>query len=69
MASHSDSEASTSSAGSAAPAPLFTEQQLLDINAELAGQSPQAILAWAIDTLPAGALWQTTAFGLCVPSG
>lgn len=64
MASQSDSEASTS----AAPAPLFSEQELLDINAKLAGQSPQDILTWAIDTLPEGALWQTTAFGLCVAS-
>lgn len=46
--------------------PLFTEQELLDINAKLAGKSPQEILEWAIDTIPQGQLWQTTAFGLCV---
>lgn len=47
--------------------PLFTEQELLDINAKLAGKSPQEILEWAIDTIPQGQLWQTTAFGLFVP--
>lgn len=43
---------------------LFTTDELLKINADLAGKSPQEILTWAIDNIPEGGLWQTTAFGL-----
>ncbi|CED83387.1 phosphoadenosine phosphosulfate reductase [Phaffia rhodozyma] len=43
---------------------LFTSDELVQINEQLAGKSPQQILEWAIDNIPEGALWQTTAFGL-----
>jgi 3'-phosphoadenosine 5'-phosphosulfate sulfotransferase (PAPS reductase)/FAD synthetase len=64
------SNASSSSSGSSSDAArksLFTPDELVQINESLAGKSPQEILTWAIDTLPQGALWQTTAFGLSVP--
>lgn len=53
---------SSSPAGSREP--LFTPKQLADINASLTGKTPQEILTWAIDNIPEGGLWQTTAFGL-----
>lgn len=40
----------------------LSAQQLDEINAKLEGLSPQDILKWALDNLPA--LYQTTAFGL-----
>jgi hypothetical protein len=60
----SSSSSSSASSGSSERKPLFTPDELVAINDALSGKSPQEILTWAIDTIPQGALWQTTAFGL-----
>src|SRR4051795_3252128 len=42
--------------------PTFDRQQIADVNDRLSGQSPQAILRWAVDTF-GSRLTMATAFG------
>ena len=45
--------------------PQFSPEEIKQINRDLSGKTPQEILTWAIDHVDG--LYQTTAFGLCVP--